>query len=72
MQAKHTSETAVATAAENHFEPEIVFEDFAKIDLRIARIVEAAHVEGAAKLLCLKLDLGPDSKWSTILASFSE
>ena len=63
---KAHSETAVATAAENHFEPEIVFEDFAKIDLRIARIVEAAHVEGAAKLLCLKLDLGPDSKGQPI------
>ena len=63
---KAHSETAVATAAENHFEPEIAFEDFAKIDLRIARIVEAAHVEGADKLLCLKLDLGPDSKGQPI------
>ena len=63
---KAHNETAVATAAESHFEPEIAFEDFAKIDLRIARIVEAAHVEGADKLLCLKLDLGPDSKGQPI------
>ena len=64
---KAHNETAVATAAEINFEPEIAFEDFAKIDLRIARIVEAAHVEGADKLLCLKLDLGPDSNGQPIL-----
>jgi len=33
-------------------------EDFAKIDLRIARIVKAEHVEGADKLLKLTLDVG--------------
>ncbi len=36
----------------------IAIEDFAKIDLRIARIVEAAPVEGADKLLRLVVDLG--------------
>ena len=33
-------------------------DDFAKVDLRIARIVSAEHVEGADKLLRLKLDVG--------------
>ena len=37
---------------------EIQFDDFAKIDLRIARIVNAEHVEGADKLLRLTLDIG--------------
>jgi len=37
---------------------EIDFDSFARVDLRVARIVEALHVEGADKLLCLKLDLG--------------
>ena len=37
---------------------EIDFEDFAKLDLRIALIVKAEHVEGAEKLLQLTLDLG--------------
>ena len=37
---------------------EIQFPDFAKVDLRIARIVNAEHVEGADKLLRLTLDLG--------------
>jgi len=36
----------------------IEFGDFAKIDLRIARITKAAHVEGADKLLQLTLELG--------------
>lgn len=42
--------------------PEIQFEDFDKIDLRLARIVSAEHVEGADKLLRLKLDIGGDEK----------
>ena len=37
----------------------ISIDDFAKVDLRIARIAEASHVEGAEKLIRLSLDLGP-------------
>ncbi|AKE52321.1 methionine--tRNA ligase [Kangiella geojedonensis] len=37
---------------------EIEFGDFDKIDLRIAKIAKAEHVEGADKLLKLQLDLG--------------
>jgi methionyl-tRNA synthetase len=55
-----------AAAAATGFEPEIGFDDFAKIDLRVARILEAKHVEGADKLLALKLDLGPDQNGDTI------
>lgn len=40
----------------------ISFDDFAKIDLRIAKIAKAEHVEGADKLLKLQLDLGGESK----------
>jgi methionyl-tRNA synthetase len=36
----------------------IGIDDFGKVDLRIARIVEAAHVEGSDKLLRLTLDAG--------------
>jgi methionyl-tRNA synthetase len=42
--------------------PEIEFEDFAKVDLRIAKIVKAEHVEGADKLLQLTLDIGDQTK----------
>ncbi len=37
---------------------EISIEDFARVDLRIARIVSAKDVEGADKLLELTLDIG--------------
>ena len=37
---------------------EITIDDFAKLDLRVARIAQAQHVEGADKLLQLTLDLG--------------
>jgi len=36
----------------------ITIDDFAKVDLRIARIVNAEQVEGAAKLVKLTLDIG--------------
>jgi methionyl-tRNA synthetase len=36
----------------------ISIDDFAKVDLRIAKIVTAEHVEGAEKLLKLMLDIG--------------
>jgi len=37
---------------------EIEYDDFAKVDLRVAKIVNAEHVEGADKLLRLTLSLG--------------
>jgi methionyl-tRNA synthetase len=40
----------------------IQYDDFAKLDLRIARIAKAAHVEGADKLLQLTLDLGGETR----------
>jgi methionyl-tRNA synthetase len=44
--------------AEKDFEPFISIDDFTKIDLRVAKIVNAEHVEGAEKLLKLTLDIG--------------
>lgn len=41
---------------------EISYEDFAKVDLRIARITKAQFVEGADKLLQLTLDLGGETR----------
>jgi methionyl-tRNA synthetase len=40
----------------------ISIEDFAKIDLRVAKIVNAESVEGADKLLKLTLDLGGETR----------
>ena len=36
----------------------IQIDDFMKVDLRVAKVEEASHVEGADKLLAIKLDLG--------------
>ena len=41
---------------------EISFDDFIKVDLRVARIVSASHVEGADKLLQLNLDIGGEMR----------
>jgi methionyl-tRNA synthetase len=45
----------------------ISIDDFAKVDLRIARIVAAEHVEGADKLVRLTLDIG-ESQPRTVFA----
>ena len=39
----------------------ITIDDFTKVDLRIAKIVNAEHVEGADKLLKLTLDIGEET-----------
>ncbi|WNO61242.1 methionine--tRNA ligase [Rheinheimera sp. MMS21-TC3] len=52
-----TSNTAKLTAREPIAET-ISIEDFAKIDLRVAKIIKAEAVEGADKLIRLQLDIG--------------
>jgi methionyl-tRNA synthetase len=42
--------------------PEIVLDDFSKLDLRVAKIIDAKHVEGADKLLQLTLDIGIEQR----------
>lgn len=41
---------------------EIQYDDFAKLDLRVAKIVQAVAVEGADKLVQLTLDLGGETR----------
>jgi methionyl-tRNA synthetase len=50
---------------------ECVLEDFARIDLRVARVVEAAEVPEAKKLLRLTLSLGGDVR-RTVFAGIKE
>ena len=40
----------------------ISIDDFSKVDLRVARIASAEHVEGAEKLIKLTLDLGTETR----------
>ena len=50
--------TEPAKAEIEELAPEIKIDDFAKIDLRIAKIVDCQAVEGSDKLLRLSLDVG--------------
>jgi len=51
------------------FKPECTIEDFAKIDMRIAKVIKAEAVEGADKLLRLVLDVGGPEK--SVLAAIA-
>jgi methionyl-tRNA synthetase len=54
---RHAEMQQHATGERTVTEP-ISIDDFNRVDLRIARIIKAEHVEGADKLLRLTLDLG--------------
>ncbi|WP_406828983.1 methionine--tRNA ligase [Microbulbifer sp. ARAS458-1] len=58
------AETKAASGplADDPLAEQIEFDDFAKVDLRIALIANAEHVEGAGKLLRLTLDLGGETR----------
>ena len=49
---------------------EIDYDLFSKIDLRVGEIISAEDVEGADKLLCLKIDIGSITK--TIFAGIKK
>lgn len=53
---------AEAAGQEEPIAAEIDFNDFAKVDLRIAKIVNAEHVKGSDKLLRLTLDIGGETR----------
>ncbi len=56
---KQEKAVAVATA-QAEAGPHISIDDFMKVELRIAKIVDAGHVEGAEKLIRLSLDIGEE------------
>ncbi|MEM6573811.1 MAG: methionine--tRNA ligase [Pseudomonadota bacterium] len=55
---KKTAKKEKDTKAAPEESATITIDDFSKIDLRVARVIKAEHVEGADKLLRLELDLG--------------
>jgi len=57
-----TTAPASGPLADDPIASEIEFDDFAKVDLRVAKIIKAEHVEGADKLLQLTLDLGGETR----------
>ena len=68
METTTTQSTSSSTIAA--VKPEIVFDDFAKIDLRVGTIVAASKVEKADKLLQLSVDLGFETR--TIVSGIAQ
>jgi methionyl-tRNA synthetase len=64
-----TDASSAPEANDNAFKPEIVFDDFGKIDLRVGTIIDAKKVEKADKLLQLEVDLGLEKR--TILSGIA-
>lgn len=55
---------------ESDIKPQIKYDDFAKLDLRVARVIAAKKVEKADKLLELRVDLGQEQR--TIVAGVAQ
>ena len=74
---KQNIQTAQTTTVENKYEPvapTVSFDDFMKIDMRVAKVLACEKVEGSSKLLKFKLDLGFEQRtvFSGIAASYPE
>ncbi|QRN40891.1 MAG: methionine--tRNA ligase [Neisseriaceae bacterium] len=66
---------AEITNHNNHFKPECSFSDFAKVDMRVAKVLACEKVEGSHKLLKFQLDLGGGVKkiiFSGIATSYQD
>ena len=59
-QQRHAEKQQHAAPASEATTGHISIDDFTKVDLRIAKIVDASHVEGADKLIRLQLDIGEE------------
>ncbi|WP_227816522.1 methionine--tRNA ligase [Nitrogeniibacter aestuarii] len=59
-QQRHAESQQKAAEAQSTADDFIKIDEFTKVDLRIAKIVSAEHVEGADKLLRLQLDIGEE------------
>jgi len=59
---KQKASTSSTGASMDPIAETIQYDDFAKLDLRIAKIVDAKAVEGADKLLQLTLDIGSETR----------
>jgi methionyl-tRNA synthetase len=55
-------ETCEPVAEVPDFKPEITYDDFTKIDLRVATVLECEKIAGADKLLKLQIDLGREKR----------
>jgi methionyl-tRNA synthetase len=66
---KQNAELSTQNKMAEPLKPECTIDDFAKIDLRIAKVIKAEKVEGADRLLRLFLDVGGMEK--TVMAAIA-
>ena len=69
QESKETQGSPVPAVTAEPIKPECTIDDFGKIDLRIAKVLSAERVEGADKLLRLRLDVG--GLQSTVMAAIA-
>jgi methionyl-tRNA synthetase len=55
-----------------NMKPEITYNDFVKLDMRVAKVIAAEEIEGADKLLKITLDVGPEIGERTVAAGIKE
>ena len=59
---KHTVKSEAKTKTDEQAKPEITIEDFAKLDLRVAKVIGCEKVKGADKLLKLEMEVGEEKR----------
>ncbi|QDP01096.1 methionine--tRNA ligase [Thalassotalea sp. PS06] len=62
LEAAQAQQPVTGPLTDDPIADEITFDDFAKVDLRVAKIVKAEHVEKADKLLRIEVDLGGETR----------
>ena len=50
----------------------VSYDDFAKLDLRIAKIISTEPIEGKSRIIKGKIDLGGDDQRDVILADLGQ
>jgi methionyl-tRNA synthetase len=70
LEKKAKAEKPKPVITEQKSTSEISFEEFSKMDLRVAEVKEAERVKGADKLLKLKIDIGSEER--QIVAGIAE
>jgi methionyl-tRNA synthetase len=67
---ENTKTTNMETAPYPPIGPEMVYDDFAKLDMRVGEILTAEKIEKSKKLLKLKVDIGVEVR--TVLSGIAE
>jgi len=69
---KNTSKSLISEQPENSNKKQVSFQEWSKLDLRVAKILNVEDIEGADKLYKLKIDLGKDLGKRTIVAGIKQ